>query len=155
MIKPQSYVSVMHWIVALQWTGDNLRAVQEFVAPQSPSYAPDQTLLTVRVPDQASTEKYPTLGAQYKQAIVPLHAWLIRAENGDLTVLTAKEFEARYAVVEEPRFVAHEAPAGDWPVAAFPLGAPIVATHPRVVEVGDKLVDRQPEVDAVGDVTER
>jgi len=34
-------------VTAVQWTGENLREVQDFLAPSSPSY--DESLLMIRV----------------------------------------------------------------------------------------------------------
>jgi len=167
MNQPQTYVSKPVVVQALQWTGDNLRAIQDFVVPQSPSYAPDQAVLMVRVPDKVSIEKYPSLGAQFKSELVPLHAWVIKQENGDLDVVTATEFAAGYAELAEDaenlqpaeqirRSLGYRSAEDTDPGDAFGPVSSVITIDPIIVDpLAVVLLDRQPEVDAAGDVTER
>jgi len=134
MTTPQSYRSRATTVDAIQWTGDNLRAIQEFVAPASPLYEPGSPALRINVFDAVSTATYKTLGRQLKSAGVPPSGWIVKYSNGDLAVLTSEEFEAAYDTGAEAPFYAREIPAGTYtPGVPFPLGAPITATHPRAV----------------------
>jgi len=150
MHQPQTFVSKPVVVQAIQWTGDNLRAVQDFVAPQSPGCAPDHQVLTVRVPDKASMEKYPALGAQFKLEQVPLQAWVIKRENGDLDVVVAKDFEARYVALAEDAENLDDPAEQIGRTLGYRTMDPVIIDPLQVV-----LLDRQPEVDAAGDVVDR
>jgi hypothetical protein len=92
-------------VTAIQWTGDNLQAVQQFCLPQSPmTHGPD---LAVQVVDRSSMTQYPSLGRQLKMEFVSRGSWLVRCEDGELGVVGAEEFAAEYyPVAAEPQALA-------------------------------------------------
>lgn len=103
------YVTKPVVVWALQWVGDNLRAVQDFCLPASPSYAPAVCTgnpmtarvdeLRVRVRDEVADDKYPALSPNYKEVSVPLGAWLIsRVSDGqrDVMVVTSARFQTMF-----------------------------------------------------------
>src|SRR5215510_7688124 len=105
MESPERFISRPVRVVAIQWLGDNVRAVQDFVWPASPFYAPCWTSvmgavaaqLRVRVRDELAEEKYPALGPQWKEIDVPLGSWIVRGLNETSEiVMTAARFQAMF-----------------------------------------------------------
>jgi hypothetical protein len=126
METPERFFSRPVRVVAIQWMGDNLRAVQEFCLPASPFYAPAvitrdpvttrSARLQVQVRDEVADEKFPALAPQFKTVDVPLGAWLVQRVDDDyreVIVLTHRRFEATFqAMPQVPMFV-ERLPAGD------------------------------------------
>lgn len=109
MSTPARYVTKPVTVWALQWLGDNLRAVQDFCLPASPFYAPAVitadpmttrlAVLRVRVRDEVADERYPSLAPNYKEIDVPLGAWLIaRVNDGlrDVLIVTDARFQTMF-----------------------------------------------------------
>ena len=119
MDTPDAFVSRPVRVRAIQWTGDNLRAVQQFVWPASPFYAPPAGVdhppkLRVRVRDEVAEEKYPALGPQWKEIDVPDAAWVVqRVDEHEVLVVTARRFAATYTQTQE---IDHEYKKDAWRV---------------------------------------
>lgn len=118
--------------------------VQAFIAPMSPAYNPsrngagqgDQLMVFVR--DYASEAQWPSLKVQHKLVVVPLGHYIVKTEAGEIAVYAPEEINRDFDVDLDQSLVAREIPAGSYaPGAAFPLGAPITATHPRAVMAAD------------------
>jgi hypothetical protein len=94
-------------VTAIQWTGDNLQAVQQFCLPQSPMTHGEQDL-AVQVVDRFSMKKYPNLGRQLKMEFVSRGNWLVVGwDDGELGVVGAEEFATEYhPVAAEPQALA-------------------------------------------------
>jgi len=101
--------------------GASLADLQAFMAPLSPSYDGKATLVPVR--DHASEKSYPSLGRQFKFMVVADGDYVVKAADGDLTVLNETALLAEYELA----------------VDDFTSGgtSPIVATHPRALAEQD------------------
>lgn len=165
MKQPQTYVSIPTTVQALQWTGDNLAAVQAFVAPASPLRKPDNpSHLQIAVFDATATATYPSLGRQYKTVSVPTGVWIIkRGEYEDIEVLTAADFEALYKVAgprldeylatQEQQELRERRMRDAYQSAIRDEDASQVAD--AVIANAEAAIERQPETDAAGDVVDR
>lgn len=128
-------------VTAIQWTGDNLPAVQAFCAPNvSPLVErkrPDGALvnslprwgsLGIYVRDYKSEATYPNLGRQTTMAFAALGDWLIQRPNGEYEVVPQSEFVHRYDV----------APGVDAPADAPAISPTATAPAPlRLVPISD------------------
>lgn len=90
---------------AIQWAGDNLAALQAFLAPQQsplinlgPSSA-TKPLCGVYVRDRYSEATYPSLGTQYKLEHAHVGDWVLKTVDGEISIVSDVEFQQRYMVV--------------------------------------------------------
>ncbi len=94
---------------ALEWTGDNLLVVQQFMQPHSPlffqrpvgdadklAYGPSVPTLTITTRNLEHELKYPTLGRQYSTVEVRPGDWIYR-EGESFAVVRKGEFDAEWA----------------------------------------------------------
>lgn len=145
-------------VTAIQWTGENLAAVQAFLAPLSPAYyqtyAHAPVTLYVPVPDVGTRAQYPTLSAALHLQAMVVGAWIVQLVTGEFAVVSEGEFAQRFVPItgsDERRPLDSTAPLGTWPATA---------THPRVVEANDprnppdSAAELRPLVDAARGDTE-
>jgi len=124
---------------AIQYTGpDSIPAIQIFVTPQSPGYrhaadAKDRQL-TVAVRDAKSETAWPSLGKQYLNVVVPVGAYIVKGEDGELIVVGEDQMAAEFLVMDDGDSAVVREAAVARRTAAFGLGNPIVATHPRATK---------------------
>lgn len=131
-------------VQAVQWTGDNISTVQRLLAPASPLWSPEghgSVGVNVDKPRRST----------YDSATELQHAdkgdWIVKYPSGRVVISKAGHFADFYEPVEarDPLAPVEEIPpTAPTATAAFPLGAPITATHPRALE------DRQPETETDG-----
>lgn len=152
----RAFINVPVRVTAVQWTGHNLAEVQAFLAPASPLYQPGAKrkkpmddiapLLQVNVRDNDADAQWAATGPHFKLQTVPLHGWIVkRSDTQELSVVDRDTFAATY-----------EERLGDGSVAAFPLGAPIVATHPRATTSDSRIAhSREPAADDQGSTIDR
>lgn len=116
--EAKAYINKPIRVMAIQWTGDNLRLIQDFVWPASPYFQPrvlaENELVDkpeiMRVPtvDHLADVAYPALAPNIKEAEVPRGAWLVLYHDG-LQVLTAQQFARMFQIDQSQR---HHAEAG-------------------------------------------
>lgn len=106
-----------HRIVdAVQFTGaESVADIQRFLAPQSPLYGPPRntgvgaTTLTIIVRNRASDAQWPSIAPHYGECTVAVSSWILREEDGELTVMTDGEFTERFEPVGQGMVDAVEA----------------------------------------------
>lgn len=159
----RAFINVPVRVTAVQWTGHNLAEVQAFLAPASPLYQPGAKrkkpmddiapLLQVNVRDNDADAQWAATGPHFKLQTVPLHGWIVkRSDTQELSVVDRDTFAATY---EERLTDAKQASHA----AAFGMGAPIAATHPRALTTSDARVEhsvsREPAADESGATIDR
>ncbi len=90
---------------ALEWTGENLASVQQFMYPHSPYYhqEPAETfrsgayvpLLQIPVRNAEHELRFPNLGPQFKQEIVRPGDWIYK-DGESFAVVRKGEFDAEW-----------------------------------------------------------
>lgn len=83
-------------LALLQWTGDNLREVQDFLAPASPALSGRNTdaRLALYIRDERSERDYPTLGPQDTLTHIQIDDWIAKDPDGAISVYTNAEARA-------------------------------------------------------------
>ena len=109
-------------VTAVQWTGENLREVQDFLAPSSPSY--DESLLMIRVLSPEAMATYPSLGRQFKSEVVAKLCWIVKDAVGGLSVYSDSEMTRQYQTATDAEI--------DWANVAANTNV-IVPTHLRAI----------------------
>lgn len=94
-------------ITAVQYTGpDSVKAVQEFLAPDSPLFDARDVDATTRlglyVRDRWTEALYKSLGRQHELVFVTVGQWIVRQADGELKVMTDDELRVFYEVPDEP-----------------------------------------------------
>jgi hypothetical protein len=120
---PTTYLSKQQSVTAIQWTGDNLSAIQAFMAPGSPLLdaglaAEQKPELGVYLADVDNMRRYPSLGRQVRVAFVARLDWLVRQADGELAVVGAEVFAGQY----QPINIIENRYSGNW----IDIGQPIV-----------------------------
>jgi len=154
MREPKHYVSKPIGVLAIQWTGGNLAAIQKFVAPSSPYFQPARpatpgsasevmdehrkAALRVMVPDPTANTQWPAIGPHYKEEPVPMHGWLVKQDGDqDVQVMTEPAFRAMFTprpmVTQTTSDGMHKTPA------PFQSSEDVKGTHPRLASAqGDR-----------------
>lgn len=144
-------------VQAVQWTGENIGAVQILIAPASPLWPHGTTTMHVglMVDKAHRTSQY---DSTHELQFADVGDWIVKYPSGRVSICKAAQFEEFYEPVVP--VVPVPAAAAELEVgrvlgdggrdAAFPLGAPITTTHPRALadRVVADVADRQPETGA-------
>lgn len=137
------FQSVSQVVTAIQWTGENLAAVQQALYPSSPLLdgraEGKNRVLTVMVRNSQNEKLYPSLGRQTKEEVAQPGDWLVWLEPDDLRVVGDTEFQRSYVAIAPERYLVDRE-------VVPPAPAPVLqAPHPRALSTSVEQVDRQPE----------
>ncbi len=141
----QTYRTRVTTVEAVQWTGENLVEVQQFVAPASPLLTSrEDRQLGLHVRDTDAEVKWPSLGKQTKLAFVSVGGWVVRQVGGDgrLDLMTDETFARAFVPANEVLDLGSVWRAGTAAAnetSPFTQGGSLAATHPRAIETREPV----------------
>jgi hypothetical protein len=92
---------------ALQWTGENITAVQVLIAPASPLWATGEKNIGIKI----ETQGRGNYGLPHELQFVEPGDWIVKYPSGRIGITKAAQFEEYYTPVEPVAAVTDRQPA--------------------------------------------
>lgn len=125
-------------VTAVQWTGDNIAALQDLLAPASPLWTGEETTKHVGVMvDKPAKMAY---DSTHELQHADVNDWIVKYPSGRVAIVKQAHFEEYFEPEERPEFV------------PLPNAVPVSETELldaglALGDVAGALVERQPETE--------